>query len=255
LYAAGVSRLWREAGTSHGIERWRLGCFAAGWVVLAAALLPPIDALAAQLFSAHMLQHELLMLAAAPLLVLARTLSVWLWAFPPARRRALRRVFGQRWLTVPWGWLTRPFVAWLLHAAALWLWHLPSLFNAALRDEGIHALQHASFYFTACFFWWALLRGRTARSQGAAIAYLFTTMIHTGALGALLVFSPRIWYPVYGERALSWGLTALEDQQLGGLIMWLPGGLIYVAACLALVANWLGAGRVYSGQGKTVAGG
>ncbi|TFW19507.1 cytochrome c oxidase assembly protein, partial [Duganella callida] len=143
-----------------------------------------------------------------------------------------------RWLKTAWHALTRPLNAWLLHFAALWLWHVPGFFQAALLHPGWHALQHASFLFPALLFWWAVLvDGGTSRS--GALIYLFTTMLHTGALGALLALSSTIWYPAYGGAAMHYGLSALEDQQLGGLIMWVPGGLAYLLAALLLCAGWL----------------
>ncbi len=121
------------------------------------------------------------------------------------------------------------------------MWHVPATFQYALASNGIHALQHFCFLFSALLFWWAVLgRHGVHNSRGASIVYLFTTMMHTGALGALFTMSEAVWYPYYGSKAQAFGLTALEDQQLGGLIMWIPGGLSYVAAGLVLCARWLG---------------
>jgi len=138
---------------------------------------------------------------------------------------------------VPWLLLTAPLAAWLVHALVLWLWHVPAAFEAALASEGVHALQHTSFVLAALLYWWSVIGHE--RRQGAAMASLFTTMIHTGALGALLTLSPVGWYPAYATRTLAFGLDPLEDQQLGGLIMWIPAGAAYVACGLATVARWL----------------
>jgi cytochrome c oxidase assembly factor CtaG len=126
--------------------------------------------------------------------------------------------------------------AWLLHALALWLWHLPPLFQAALHHPLLHILQHVCFFGSALGYWWSVL-GRAHRPKGSAMASLFTTMLHTSVLGALLTFAPSPWYASAGMRAF--GLSALEDQQLGGLIMWVPGGLAYLIAGLGLLARWL----------------
>ena len=243
LYALGVRALCKTAGTFHGVRAANVAAFFTGWCVLALALLPPLDPLGAELFSAHMLQHELLMLVAAPLLVLGRPLSLWIWALPPRWRPALGAISRRAWIARPWSLLTDPLCAWLLHAVAIWLWHLPALFAGALQHKGIHVMQHCSFLFSALLFWWTLLRKPAAPSP-MAIVYLLTTMIHTSVLGALLVFSTIPWYDVYGDRPER-GLSALEDQQLGGLIMWIPGGLVYAIAAIALLARWLmaGAGR------------
>jgi putative membrane protein len=144
--------------------------------------------------------------------------------------------------------VTAPAAVWLLHAVALWAWHVPALFNAALASDPIHALQHLSFFGTAVLFWWGLVQDRYDRMQyGAAVLYVFTTAVHSGVLGALLTLSPWPWYPAYATTTAAFGLTPLEDQQLGGLIMWVPAGAIYVAVGLAFFAAWLGAlggGRV-----------
>jgi putative membrane protein len=101
-------------------------------------------------------------------------------------------------------------------------------------------LQHSSFLVSAALFWWALIQGRQGPiGHGAAVLYVFTTSVHSAALGALLTFGPFPWYPAYAEGAASWGLTPLEDQQLGGLLMWVPGGVLYLIASLALLAGWL----------------
>lgn len=240
LYGAGVARLWRHAGMGRGIVRSRVAAFVAGWLTLAAALVSPLDSLGALLFSAHMVQHELLMVAAAPLLVLGRPLAAWTWALTPRWRRAVGRATHWPWLARGWGVLTQPLSAWALHAVALWVWHVPHLFDAALHSEALHVLQHASFLSTALLFWWAMMGGdRRSRISGFALAYLFTTMMHTAALGALLSLAPTAWYPSYIATTTAAGLDPVQDQQLGGLVMWVPGGVAYLVAGLALVARLL----------------
>jgi putative membrane protein len=101
-------------------------------------------------------------------------------------------------------------------------------------------LQHGSFLGSALLFWWALLRADSpTRNHGAAFFYVFTTAIHTSVLGALLTFSSTTWYLAYATTTEAWGLSPLEDQQLGGLVMWVPGGLIFLVAGLALFAKWM----------------
>jgi putative membrane protein len=236
LYGIGLARLWRRAGRGRGIARGRALRFAAGWATLAAALVSPVDALGGALFSAHMVQHELLMVVAAPLLVTARPLEAWAWALAPRWRRLAGNLFHTRGWLAAWRVLVDPLGAWLIHAVALWAWHIPPLFGAALESEAVHALQHASFLAAALCFWWSVL-ALPARS-GAGLASVFTTMLHTGALGALLTFAPAPWYAHYADTA-AYGLSALADQQLGGLVMWVPGGLAYLAAGLAIAARWL----------------
>jgi putative membrane protein len=239
LYVLGVARLWRHAGAGRGVHKRRALAFGAAWLATAAALVGPLDALGNHLFSAHMLQHEALMVVAAPLFVIGRPLGAWAWAMPPAWRRAVGRFFHRPAWRAPWLVVTGPLAAWIVHALALWLWHIPAWFEAALANETIHALQHASFLFGALLYWWSVFGLGPRRNSGAAMASLFTTMIHTGALGALLTLSPVGWYPAYATRTLAYGLDPLEDQQLGGLIMWIPAGAAYVACGLATAARWL----------------
>jgi putative membrane protein len=240
LYALGVMRLWRSAGAGRGISRSQVGCFAAGWAALAVALVSPLDPLGNRLFAAHMVQHELLMVVAAPLMVLGQPLGMWAWALAPVWRRLIGRGFRHPLWRVPWQAISAPLTTWWLHAAALWLWHAPVLFGAALRDDTVHAWQHATFLASALLFWWSVLGPAARAAHGKALASLFTTLLHTGALGALLALSPRVWYAGYLETTAALGIDALHDQQLGGLLMWVPGGLAYLAAALLLAARWIG---------------
>lgn len=234
LFAIGS---WRK----HGSKRiWEPSCFVGGWLALFVALVSPLHAWGSVLFSAHMTQHEVLMLVAAPLLVLSRPLVTFLWAFPLEWSRRIGNIGKIGWVSRAWQVLTIPLVAWLVHAVALWIWHVPVLFEAVLHNEWVHMLQHLSFLCSALLFWWALLYGpKGALGYGAAVLCLFTTSIHSGALGALLTIAGSVWYPSYIGLTGAWGLTPLEDQQLGGLIMWIPAGLVYVIAGLALFAGWL----------------
>jgi putative membrane protein len=237
LYAQGIARLWGSAYRGAGVSVSRAACFAGGMVALVVALLSPVDALGAELFSMHMVQHELLMLVAAPLLVLGHPLAVFIWAFRPNGRKRLAQWVGSPVIRTPWRLLMRPSVAWLLHAAILWAWHFPTLFQAGLSSDFLHAVQHFSFLASALLFWAALIGPQWRLHAGAAVIYILTTLIHTGMLGALLTFSSRIWYPIYAGRTETWGLSVLEDQQLGGLIMWVPAGMILLAAGLLIAAK------------------
>jgi putative membrane protein len=180
------------------------------------------------------------MLVAAPLLVLGRPLIPFLWALPRATGRKLAGWARTRaWLMI-WSFITAPLVAWVIQAVVLWGWHIPFLFQATLQNEAIHALQHACFLGSALLFWWSVIHGRQrAIGFGAAVLYMFTTALHSGLLGALITLAGRIWYPFYADTTHWWGLTPLQDQQLGGLIMWIPAGVVYILAGLLLFAGWL----------------
>jgi len=235
-YGWGLAALWRSSGLGRGLPRWRPAMFYAGWLALVLALLSPLDALGEQLFSMHMLQHELLMLVAAPLLVLGKPLAVFAWGLPLRDRQAVGGPLRTPWWQRIWRTLTAPLTAWSLHAIVLWGWHAPALFQASLASDAIHNFQHATFLSSALLFWWALVR---RRPDGTAVLYVFTTLLHTGFLGALLTFSPSVLYPDYIEFASRWDTTALADQQLGGLIMWVPAGAILLLSGLLLLAQWL----------------
>jgi putative membrane protein len=240
LYVRGVRRMWREAGSGRGIRRWEAAAFATGWFALFVALVSPLHPLGEVLFSAHMTQHELLMLVAAPLIVLGRPVVAFLWSVPIVWSRRMGQWTKVRWFQRLWKSITMPLAAWLIHAAALWIWHVPLLFQATLRSDLVHTLQHVSFLGSALLFWWALIHGpQGALGYGAAALYVFTTSVHSGILGALITFAGTVIYPAYRESTVSWGLTPLEDQQLGGLIMWVPAGVVYIIAGLALCAGWL----------------
>jgi putative membrane protein len=251
LYFRGTVRLWRRSALGHR-RRWLPAlAFATGWLALTLALLSPLDRWGSELFAIHMIQHEVLMLVAAPLLVLGRPLSVFLWAFPDGPRASLGRLGHRRWINRTWKALTQPLTAWLLHAFALWIWHAPPLFNAVLVNRGVHDLQHVTFLLTALLFWSALLHARARDMQGAAIIYLFTTTVHSSVLGALITFGSKPWYHSYLQTAPHWGLSALEDQQLGGLIMWVPASFVYIGIALVLLARWIGASEPRGGSSFT----
>lgn len=232
LYGLGVSRLWRR-GIGYGVRVWQVCAYTGGIVALVAALVWPLDGLSEHSLAAHMVQHMLLVGVAPPLLVIGlpvRAFAAW------APARALLRVLRTR----AWQRVTRPSTAFVLHSAVLWVWHVPAPFQAALQHAGAHALEHASFLVSAVIFWWALLAAGRAHSNGYGISALLTLamIMHTGVLGALLTFASHPLYPVYGEAG--WlGLSPLEDQQLAGLIMWVPGGLLYLGLGLALAQAWL----------------
>jgi cytochrome c oxidase assembly factor CtaG len=239
VYARGWYRINPRAGPS-GRRSLEAVAFAAGLLLLAFALLSPLHALGESLLSAHMAQHEMLMVLAAPLLVLARPIPALLWGLPIAWRRRLGRLDREPVKGV-WRLLTGLGPATAIHAAAILLWHLPRLYQAGLENEAIHALQHLSFLLSALLFWHAMFHGAAARQQrGAAILFVTLTSVSTGALGMLLTFARAPVYPLYLERTAVWGLTPLDDQRLAGLIMWIPGGLGYLIATLILTAHWLG---------------
>jgi putative membrane protein len=238
LYVAGARRLW-SFQRGRGVRIWEVASFGAGWAVLALALVSPLHSASEQSFAAHMMQHELLMVVAAPLLVLGRPMIVMLWALPSHTRRLIGIASTTPAWRRAWHVLSRPLDAWLIHGVVIWSWHLPALFQATLHSDVVHGLQHLSFLGSALLFWWALVQPRRQASLGLSIIYLFTTAVHTAVLGALMTFARTPWYPEYAATASLWGATAMEDQQLAGLIMWIPASLAYLIAALLIVRRWL----------------
>jgi putative membrane protein len=236
LYALGTARLWRRVGPGRGIRFRQVACYAAGWLSLAGALVSPLHGLGEHLFTAHMVEHEIVMACAAPLLAFSRPIGAFLWSLPPAFRELLGSASRSRWLRAPWLATTGPVSATAVHGAVIWLWHAPPLFEAAVANIAVHRLQHLSFLISALVFWWALVR---RADRGAASMHLFVTMVHTSLLGVLLTFSPRVLYARQTFAAAHFGLTPLEDQQLAGLLMWIPAGTIYAGAAMAFAALWV----------------
>lgn len=234
-YAAGAVR----RGSHARLVKHHLA-FAAGWISLSFALVSPLHRLGNVLFSAHMLQHEILLLIAAPLIAAAHSGVTLLNAIP----RNSRRQVGA-WITrieniFPLSMIFSPLGAFILHAAALWLWHIPYLYQAGVEFDFIHALQHLSFFLSGVLFWSALFgAGRSTMTYGAGVLYVFGTAAHCSALGALLTFSSVIWYPIYSDRTELWHLTPLQDQQIGGLLMWVPSGVVFILIGIWLFARWL----------------
>jgi putative membrane protein len=245
LYAIGS---WRLAGRGAHVRRMERVSFWAGWTAVLVAIAPPMDRAAAATFSMHMAQHELLMLIGAPLLIVGRPIVPWVWSLP-ARLRPLAGTSLQVGIVSGlWNVATTPVVAWAAHGLAIWIWHLPALYEAAVEHEGIHALQHATFVGTAACFWWGLVYGRYGRAAyGASVLYVFTTMVHTGLLGAVFALSTWPFYGIYRERAAAAGVDAVADQQLAGVYMWVPAGTVFMICGLALLLAWLSESERRSG--------
>jgi putative membrane protein len=226
------------AATYLVVERKRLGAragyFGAAVLACALALLSPVGTLAdGYLFSAHMLQHLLLVLVVPPLALLG--LSGDVETDRPSTRRT--------WL-----------IFWVMGVGAMWLWHAPTLCNAAAQNGLVHRIQEASLVAMGTAFWWPILspRGRDRVAPLAGVAYLFSGCIACTILGIAVTFSPVEVCSVYLHPADplgllptlrgGWGLSPERDQQLGGLLMWVPACLVYGVAIMAMLA------RLYRGD-------
>jgi len=240
----GTQRVWHAAGFGRGVKVAQVAAFWSGWLVLALAITSPLHWLGERLFSAHMIEHELMMVVAAPLMAYARINGALLWSLPRGWRSLAGRLVTGGPIGACWRTISHPVTATALHGVALWLWHAPPLYRLVLENGAVHRLQHISFFVTALLFWWVLFYGRgVGRSRyvrdGIGVACLFVTVLHSGLLCALLTLSPRLWFPQQGLLAADFGLTPLEDQQLAGLLMWIPMGTVYTCAGLFFAYRWL----------------
>jgi putative membrane protein len=241
LYGRGLRRLWRKLGGGRAVRRGQAAAFYGSLGVLAIALLSPIDSMSEELSSMHMVQHMLLMTAAAPLFVIGSPTLVLAWGMPAWQEGESHPAFTFAFRLPQTPILWHPLFLCGLSATTLWAWHHPIPYQAALRDPLVHDAQHVSFFVVACLFWRACLGTGGARRMSPAVAvpYLFSMSVLASALGVFLALSPRPWYDDYTNRTPAWGLTPLEDQQLAGLIMWMPACLIYPAIAAILFGNWL----------------
>jgi cytochrome c oxidase assembly factor CtaG len=241
-YVVGYRRLSHRR---HDVQaaRTRAGIFAAGYLTLVVALVSPLHALGEDVFSLHMVQHLLLTLVAAPLLLLSRSMPVLLWALPPPDRAAAGWLVSHegpigRVLRV----LTRPAIAWLLFVLSQWGWHMQGAYQAALDNVWLHYVEHISFFGAALLFWWPVIGAaplRTTLSYPARLLYTFLAWLPNSLLGAGITFSSGVLYAHYLAPARALGLDPLGDQQLAGLIMWIPGDLLFLGILLLLLAAYL----------------
>ena len=236
LYARGLKSLKNRRYHSS----WRPWLFYGGIASLFAALVSPLDPLAEELLLAHMVQHLLLLLVAPPLILLGAPMIPVLRGIPLGLRRRLVGPFLRsaqvRWLLAT---ISQPLVAWGILISTAVLWHVPFAYVAALENPILHTLEHLSFSIGAHLFWWNVIDPLPLRpklSYLIRVPYIFTATLPNFVLAAFLTYSDQVWYKPYLQSAPSFGLTAQEDQQLAGVIMWIPGSFILgTALVLALI--------------------
>jgi cytochrome c oxidase assembly factor CtaG len=204
------------------------------------ALMSPLEGLAVQLFSFHMIQHLVLILIVAPLLVYGAPVLVITLALPRTTRKGLRALERSRSMVLLKSVLFHSTIAGALFALALWSWHLPSLYQSAVADDRWHVLEHSSFLGGSLLFWMHVIGRRRHRLDfGPAILLVFVSGLQSAALSVVLIFADRALYPIHARGARAWELTPLEDQQLAGAIMWTPVGLVFLVTIVVLLARWL----------------
>jgi putative membrane protein len=240
-YGRGVRALWHGGGVGRGIRPLRAVAFGAGLVAVVAALVSPLDAAADHLLSAHMAQHLLLVVVAAPLLVTGSPVLAMSRVLPRGWPRASRRWGRSRSMRLVGRTLTHPVSSLFLVTGVLWAWHLPSPYEAAVENPILHVVEHGSFLGTALLFWWVALQpsGPRRLARGADVLYVFGGALQSGALGALLTFASSPIYPLYAHRTAAWGISPIADQQLAGLLMWVPSFLVYLLVAGGLFVGWL----------------
>ncbi|HEY3218117.1 MAG TPA: cytochrome c oxidase assembly protein [Candidatus Limnocylindria bacterium] len=238
IYARGVRtqrRTWR---------RWRTALFFGGLATFVLALASGIELLAGDVFSVHMLQHMLLTIVAAPLLMLGAPVRPLLRGLPAVvRARVIRPLAGDRAVRGLLHLLRHPLVAVAIYVGGLYLWHWPALYDAAVESDGLHALEHAHFFFGALLFWSVVIDPEPFKGTlpyAARIVYLLLAgAAQNTLLGGLLAFSTRALYAHYGQRAAVLGIDALTDQRVGGAVMWVPGDAIFLIAASGAFFLWL----------------
>jgi cytochrome c oxidase assembly factor CtaG len=245
IFGAVYVRGWVRLGKAGGEAKlFQVVFYALALGAIGCALSSPLDELAAYLLIAHMVQHELLMMVAPPLILLANPVPILVWGVGGSSRShagsLLARHSVMRRARDFLGWMP---VAWSLYVANLWAWHYPALYDAALRVRWVHDLEHVLFFVTALIFWWPVIRpaSRPAPIQdGVRIFYLFLAATQDALLSGLIALSSRILYPHYETVFRLWDLTPREDQIGGGIVMFGVGSTIYFVAILFLVNALLG---------------
>jgi putative membrane protein len=239
-YALGVWRSAHERGPS-GKELSRIAAFAGGIAALVIAFQSPVESLADQLFSAHMVQHMLLIIVAAPLLVWSDPSVFFLRAFPRGTRKRIGRSRLVRYAGRIVRLLMQPVLVWTAFCGGFVFWHVPGVYQLALNNDLLHIAEHLTFLLTSLAFWSIVIpvHGRRRLDCGTTLLFMLTAAVLTDLPGALMVFAPRPLYPDNLATVAAWGLTPLQDQELAGLIMWIPAGAVYVGAAAWLFFAWM----------------
>jgi putative copper resistance protein D len=236
-YIVAVRRV-NAAHPTNRHPRLRTWCWFGGLAAIGLALLSPIEAYEGSLFSVHMVQHMLLQLVAAPLLLAGGPITLALRASTPPVRHRLLAILQSRIVHA----ISFPLVAWLLFAAANWGWHFSTLYNDALENAALHYLQHATLLATALLFWWPVIGVDPSPWRlpyPVRLLYLFLALPQSSFLGIAIMEAPGVLFPHYLTNVRDWGLSPLEDQQLGGIIMWTVGDLAFLIGMGIVVGLWV----------------
>jgi cytochrome c oxidase assembly factor CtaG len=250
LYTLGWWRLRKRTRLQNTRSRWQLGAwwrpaiYLGGLILLAIALMSPIDVLGAQLFTMHMVQHVLLVMLIPPLILLANPLPFLLWGMPGRTRLAAGRWLGRKaGLRRVLLRVTGPGWVWLVFVIIYWGWHDPAVYVLALENRFVHDLEHITFFLISMLYWWHIIsagpRIHRPLPPLARIGYLLAAIPPTMLAGIAIAFANQPIYSYYEAVPRIWGLSALEDQRIAGVIMWVPGSMMYMVAILILANRWL----------------
>jgi cytochrome c oxidase assembly factor CtaG len=235
----------------------RLAAFLGGLAVVAVALASPLDTLAAGRLSAHMVQHQLLMMLAPPLLWLGAPIAPILRGLPRPIRRLVAATLASPVLRPIAHVIAHPAFGWVSFALAFWIWHAAPLYQLALRSHAWHHVEHACFVATAMLFWRPVIHAWPDRApwpRWTMIPYLLLADLQNTILGAILTFSDRLVYPAYASVTAG-RLSTLDDQAMAGVIMWVPGSLVFLVAAIWLAMEALGGARAVRGVRSSAAAG
>ena len=227
---------------------WRLASYLSGISILVLALMSPIDVLGGHLFFMHMIQHLMLIMFIPPLLLIANPLPFILWGLPDQTRRHMgqwlsNRAYFRKTLKTT----TRPGYVWIILIVLIIGWHDPVFYNAALSSDLVHDLEHISFFCAGMLFWWHItgagphVHGHfTSRMR---IAYLLAMLPPTMLTGVTIAFATQPIYTYYKSVPRLWGMTLMQDQMLGGIIMWIPGSMMYILSALIIFSRLFSSGK------------
>jgi len=240
-YIAGTTRLTIRSETDSGF--WsKVAASAFAFVLLAISLAGPLDYYSGDLFAAHMGQHIVIAMFAAPLLLMARPMPAYIWALPkPLRIGAGSALTGSGLIVRVLKLLTRPVVALPLFIGTLYGWHIPAAYNGSLENEWVHLVMHFTMFTTAVFFWWPIVGPppiRTQLSHPQRIVYLLLAVTPTALLAAIITLTKSVLYDFYIDQPGHFAWTTIEDQRIGGLLMWIPGNFVYLATLTVLFFRW-----------------
>lgn len=255
LYVTGWRRLrQRTLKRQHAGDGWQAAVvwrpisYVVGLIFIGLALMSPLDVLASQLFSMHMIQHLLLIMIAPPLMLIANPMPFMLWGLPGKWRlkigRGLSRLLnGKSTFRQYLRKATTPGIVWMIWLVSIIGWHDPNAYNAALRSDLVHDLEHLSFFFGGMLYWWHVTGAgpRIHKQFGliGRIAFALSAVPPNMLTGAAIAFAQDVIYTYYNNVPRLMGLSVMEDQQMGGVIMWVPGSMMYIIAALVLISRLL----------------